>query len=325
MAANCLEKSSVFSICLTVPRTLHHQRLDRVLSNLLPEYSRAHIQRWIKGGYVKIEKLTPSQNHRVAAEQIIEIHAPTENQTTATAQAMDLDIIYEDRDIIILNKPMGLVTHPGAGNPNGTLLNALLYHYPELSLVPRAGIVHRLDKNTTGIMIVSRNLTSHYKLTSMLQERKIKREYLAIVHGKMIAGGTINTNLGRSGQRRTLMAVREHGKVAITHYRIIDRFALHTYLRVSLETGRTHQIRVHLAHLGFPIVGDRDYSNISKISYRVSTTLRQALENFNRQALHATKLELSHPTTGVLSSWEVDPPEDFRQLLLCLNEDATSS
>ncbi|HBS51394.1 MAG TPA: 23S rRNA pseudouridine(1911/1915/1917) synthase RluD [Coxiellaceae bacterium] len=257
---------------------------------------------------------------KVHADQTVDIIATIANITQLEPQPIALNIVYEDQDIIILNKPAGIVTHPGAGNANNTLLNALLYHYPELAKLPRAGIIHRLDKDTSGIMVVARNLMVHNKLVVALQQRKIKREYEAIVNGEMIAGGTIKAAIGRHPTKRTHMAVKENGKAAVTHYRVIKRFTGYTHIQVTLETGRTHQIRVHMAHIGYPIVGDPTYSNVHKISEKLDPTLREKLRQFGRQALHARRLELQHPSTDKLMSWEVKPPKDFEELLksLCL-------
>ncbi len=282
---------------------------------MLPKYSRSRIQKWIKLGFVKVEGKTLASKDKVYTDQFIVISALLEDDISFTPESIPLEIIYADQDLIIINKPPGLVTHPGAGNRQGTLLNALVHHYPELAKLPRAGIVHRLDKDTSGVMVVARNLISYHHLVTELQERKIKREYLALVNGQIISGGTITANIGRHPQKRTLMTVTTKGKPATTHYRIIKRFNNYTYLRVSLETGRTHQIRVHLSHLGYPIIGDPDYNKINTISAKLPPQLREKLAAFKRQALHATYLELLHPNTNKLVSWEVKPPQDFIELL----------
>jgi 23S rRNA pseudouridine1911/1915/1917 synthase len=309
-----------FNVHLTIPDICNQLRLDQAISHLLPEYSRSRIQQWIKCGYVTISGEKLSQRSKVVAGQMVTVNAIFDEPNLFPPQSIELTVVYEDNDLIIINKPVGLVTHPGAGNPNNTLLNALLYHYPELSQVPRAGIIHRLDKNTTGVMVVARNLQSHNRLVTMFQKREIKREYLALVHGRVVSGGTITTALGRNRQNPLLMVVQEQGKIAITHHRVIERFTKHTYLRIFLETGRTHQIRVHLSHLGFPIIGDPDYGGVKKVSHVLPETLRNIIENFSHQALHATKLEFCHPVTGELVFWEVPPPEDFEQLLRSLEE-----
>lgn len=289
-----------------------------MLSTLLPEYSRAKIQNWIKAGFVTVDNVVLRAKDKVRTDQVININANVTTETTDQPQAIALDVVYEDQDIIVINKPAGLVTHPGAGRVDNTLLNALLYRYPELTNLPRAGIIHRLDKDTSGLLVIAHNLIAHTKLVADLQNRKIKREYATIVNGVMTTGGTIEAPIGRHPFKRTHMAVKENGKSATTHYRIIRHFPAHTYLKVILETGRTHQIRVHLAHIGYPIIGDPTYGKGPKIPTQCSDVLRQALMNFKRQALHAERLGLAHPRTGQLMEWEVKPPEDMEKLLQTL-------
>lgn len=311
--------TSQINLVKIIPETLDQTRLDLALSTLLPEYSRARIQEWIRAGFVTIDGKILRPKDKVHVNQTVNIAATITNITQSEAQPIALDVVYEDKDIIVINKPAGLVTHPGAGNADKTLLNALLYRYPELAKLPRAGIIHRLDKDTSGLMVVTRNLIAHNKLVAALQKREIKREYEAIVNGEMIAGGTIEAPIGRHPFKRTHMAVKENGKLAVTHYRIIKRFISYTHIRVILETGRTHQIRVHLAHIGYPIVGDPNYSNSkNKISEKFNPALRHKIEQFGRQALHARHLELQHPVTGRLMVWDAKPPKDFEELLEAL-------
>ncbi|MDR1056985.1 MAG: 23S rRNA pseudouridine(1911/1915/1917) synthase RluD [Coxiellaceae bacterium] len=312
--------TSSLKLTKSVPETLAQKRFDVVLSNLLPEYSRAQLQKWIKAGYVTINGKRLRPKDKVEAHQVVKVNATILDLVSLQPQQIALDIVYEDQDVIIINKPAGLVTHPGAGNMNNTLLNALLYHYPDLAKLPRVGIIHRLDEDTSGIIVVARNLQAHNKLTKDLQKREIKREYEAIVSGKVIAGGVIKAPIGRHPVKRTHMAVRAGGKEAITYYRIIKRFSCHTHIKVFLETGRTHQIRVHMAHIGYPIVGDPNYSKLTKISEKFNPILRQKLEIFKRQALHAKCLKLHHPTTGKLIAWEAPYPKDFKELLETLEK-----
>lgn len=306
---------SKINFTVTTPQNLSQHRLDVALSSLLPEYSRAQIQKWIMAGHVTVDNKNLKPKDKIIEGQIIKVAVILEDTSHFKPKPIKFDIIYVDQDIIVVNKPAGLVTHPGAGNIDNTLLNALLYQYPELAKLPRAGIIHRLDKDTSGVMVVARNLASHNSLTQALAKREIKREYEAIVNGKMIAGGTIEAPIGRHPVKRTHMAVKSGGKTAITHYRVIERFQYHTHIRVFLETGRTHQIRVHMAHIGYPIVGDPTYCKINKISEKLEPILRQKLSLFKRQALHAHSLEFFHPRTNKLMKFDALPPEDFLELL----------
>jgi 23S rRNA pseudouridine1911/1915/1917 synthase len=305
---------------ITIPVEFNDSRLDVALGTLLPEYSRSKIQDWIKSGYVTVDGEILRSKDKVQTDQIVNINAITTVVTTEQPQPIDLDVIYEDQDIIIINKPPGMVVHPGAGRADNTLLNALLYHYPELSNVPRAGIIHRLDKDTSGLLVVTRNLIAHTKLVSDLQERKIKREYIAIVNGVVTSGGTVEAAIGRHPTKRTLMAIQKNGRPSTTHYRVLNRFSAHTYLKVMLETGRTHQIRVHLTHIGYPVVGDPTYGRRIRMPKKCSELLRKTLESFKRQALHARHLELKHPCTGKAMEWTAEPPKDMKNLLHLLSE-----
>ncbi len=304
-----------------VPPELSQQRLDQVLASLCPQYSRSQIQKWIKAGQVRIDgKILKPKERLIGGEEII-VHATLNVQTPFTAEAISLDIVYEDEHLLVINKPAGLVVHPAAGNWSGTLLNGLLNYDASLETLPRAGIVHRLDKDTTGLMVVARTLEAHHRLVDQLQARDISREYLALVHRPVIAGGTIAANMGRHPVDRKRMAVTESGKQAITHYRIEKRFRHYTLLRVALETGRTHQIRVHLSANQMPIVGDSVYGGRPRVPAGISEALRRALLNFPRQALHATRLSLEHPKTGEWMKWETDLPEDMSVLLTQLSQE----
>ena len=301
-----------------VPPDMDGQRLDQVVANLYPQYSRSQLQKWIKGGFVRVDDKTLKPKDRLIGGEVIIINAVLEPQTEFDAEEIPLNIIYEDDSLIILNKPAGLVVHPAAGNWSGTLVNALLHYSPALEMLPRAGIVHRLDKDTTGLMVVAKTLEAHTALVAALQARDVSREYLALVHANVVAGATIEANIGRHPVDRKRQAVTDGGKEAITHYRVEERFAHHTLLRVALETGRTHQIRVHLSWKHMPIVGDQVYGGRPRIPAGMTETERSAIQHFPRQALHATRLGLIHPATGEALHWEVPVPEDMAELLATL-------
>lgn len=301
-----------------VPPEMAQQRLDQVVASLCPQYSRSQLQKWIKSGQVLVDNKPLKPKERLTGGEQIIIHATQEVQTRSEAEAMSLNIVYEDDAILVLNKPADLVVHPGAGNWSGTLVNGLLHYDPQLEYLPRAGIVHRLDKDTTGLMVVAKTLEAHNSLVEQLQERDVSREYLALVQRPVIAGGTIEGNIGRHHIDRLKMAVIEGGKEAITHYRIEERFRHHTLLRVALETGRTHQIRVHLTANNMPIVGDQLYGGRPRVPAGISGELREALQTFPRQALHATRLGLVHPMTEEVLEWEAPVPADMEALLALL-------
>ena len=305
-----------------IPQALAGRRLDQALAALFPDYSRSRLQRWLKAGKVLLNQRPMVAKYRVVGGEQVSILAEPEMETEVQAQDIPLDVRYEDEHLLVLNKPAGLVVHPAAGNPDGTLQNALLYYDPQLAALPRSGIVHRLDKDTSGLMMVARNLKAHKSLVEQLQARAVHRAYLALVHGALTAGGTIDAPLGRHPRDRLRMAVVESGKPAISHYRVVERFPAHTLVQVRLETGRTHQIRVHMAHIHSPLVGDPLYGGRLRIPRAASPALRDTLSGFRRQALHATRLEFIHPASGEAVSWEVDMPEDFSQLLDVLRSDA---
>lgn len=283
---------------------LDNKRLDQALAEIFPQYSRSRLQTWIKDGHVLVDGKILKPRDKVHSGQNIILTPIIEPQEQWKPQPIALNIIYEDEDIIIINKPAGLVVHPGAGVRDKTMLNALLHHAPELAKLPRAGIIHRLDKDTSGLLVIARNLEAHTKLVAELQARNIKREYEAVVVGVMTAGGTIDAPIGRHPKDRKRMAVVDSGKPAITHYRVIKRFTSHTHIKVMLETGRTHQIRVHMAYIHYPIVGDPVYGG-NRAKYK----------NFKRQALHAKYLALIHPKTGQKMEWDAPLPDDMQQLL----------
>ena len=298
-------------------------RLDQIASAMFSNFSRGRLQSWIKDGSLLVDGKQAKNKQKLLGGELITLSAHQESQEQWQAEPLPLNILYEDESLLIINKAAGLVVHPAAGNYSGTLLNALLHHYPELGNVPRAGIVHRLDKETSGLMVVARNLDSHRFLIEQIQAREISREYQAVAVGLVTAGGTIEAPLGRHPVHRTKRAVvsEQNGKHALTHYRVLKKFRAHTQLLVKLETGRTHQIRVHLAHIGFPLVGDQVYGGRPKIPKAASPTLIAMITNFKRQALHAWKLGLKHPATGAFLEWETDLPQDMLQLLSVLNED----
>ena len=296
------------------------ERLDSVIAKEFAQFSRAHIQKWIKDGKLLLDGEIVKPKKILKVNQIISVETSEEPIVEDGPEDIPIEIIFEDEDIIILNKQAGLVVHPGAGNQSGTLVNALLHHDKELSFLPRAGMVHRLDKDTSGIMVVARNEISYLNLVSQLKERKVKRRYLAIVVGNPLSGSTINEPIGRHPKHRTKQAVTDKGKEAITNFKIQKKMHGYSLLNVSLETGRTHQIRVHLAFLGFPIVGDSVYGGTRKFSAGTSETLKKELSKFLRQALHAEKLEFIHPTIGKKVSYLAKVPEDLNNLIALLNK-----
>ena len=305
----------------TVPEALAGKRFDVVLAALVPEYSRARLQRWIRDGSATVSRRPRRPRDPVEAGDLIELAAPPVDPVPSphAAQPIDVAIHHEDETLIVIDKPAGMVVHPGAGRPDRTLLNALLHHDPRLAAVPRAGLVHRLDRDTTGLLVVARTLSAHKSLVEQLGARTIGREYLAVVRGRVIAGGIIDAPIGRHPAHRTRMAVvRRGGRRAITHYRVEARYRSHTALSVRLDTGRTHQIRVHLAHRGFPVVGDRDYGGRTGPPAGVTPGLSEALHRFGRQALHARRLSLRHPATGKHCAWTSPPPADLEALLAAL-------
>jgi 23S rRNA pseudouridine1911/1915/1917 synthase len=297
------------------------QRLDQVAAQLFPDYSRSRLQGWIKDGSLLVDGEVKRTRDIVLGGERLELDAEREIQGEWQAEAIDLDIIYEDDALLVINKPAGLVVHPAAGHQDGTLLNALLHHAPELAKVPRAGIVHRLDKDTTGLMVVAKTIEAQTDLVAQLQARTVSREYECVVIGVMTAGGKVDQPIARHGTQRQKMAVVAGGKQAISHYRVINRFRAHTHVKVKLETGRTHQIRVHMSYIHFPLVGDPVYGGRLRIPPGASPELIKELREFPRQALHARRLELEHPTDGRHMSWQEPLPEDMQHLLALLRED----
>ncbi|MBX3694836.1 MAG: 23S rRNA pseudouridine(1911/1915/1917) synthase RluD [Steroidobacteraceae bacterium] len=300
-------------------------RLDQALARALPQYSRSRIQGWIEQGSVTIDGRIARARDRVTGGEQVGVEGEVPVETHAAPQAMALQVVYEDGDLLVIDKPPGLVVHPGAGNRDRTLLNGLLARDPRLAQLPRAGLVHRLDKDTSGLMVVARTIEAHAALVAMLAAREVSREYLAIVTGVLTGGGTIAEPIGRHRSARVKMAVRADGREAITHYRLVERFRSHTLLRVTLETGRTHQIRVHLAHAGYPIVGDPVYGGRRRLTAGASPALLEALQAFRRQALHAGRLAFEHPVTGEPLEFEAPVPADLQALIDVLREDARAA
>lgn len=304
-----------------IPTELAGQRFDQALARLFPEYSRSRLTQWIKDGHALLDERPARPRDAVMGGQHVSLQAVEEPLTGVEPEALPLDIVYEDPALIIVNKPAGLVVHPGAGNRAGTLQNALLHYAPELLNVPRCGLVHRLDKDTSGLLAVARTLESHTKLVAALQEREFEREYTTLVNGVMTGGGTVDAPLGRHATDRLRMSVREGGREAVTHYRVLKRYRAHTLVAVQLETGRTHQIRVHMAHIRYPIVGDQVYGRRLTLPPGATPRLKEALQGFRRQALHARRLGLAHPTTGEQLHWEVPLPADLEALVDALEDD----
>ena len=305
---------------IIIPERMLGSRIDAAISEMLPDYSRSKITVWIKAGDALINETAFKPKDRVNGNEVVCLSLNQKQNNNWIAEKIPLNIVYEDEDIIVINKNFGLVTHPGAGNWTGTLANALLYYHPSLSKLDRAGIVHRLDKNTSGLMVVARNEKAQKYLVEQLQSHLVDREYSAIVYGHMIAGGAVDEPIGRDPKDRIKQAVSMSGKEAITHYRAIDRFKNHTHVKVILETGRTHQIRVHLSHVGHSLIGDPMYGGRVRFPKKASEELKNALLNFKRQALHSKKLTLTHPISGELMSWKVPLPDDMSRLLEVLKK-----
>jgi 23S rRNA pseudouridine1911/1915/1917 synthase len=298
-----------------IPERLEGERIDVALAEMLPELSRSKITNWIKSGYASISSKTFKPKDRAIGNQIVDLIIIKNPDSNWFAEDISINVIYEDEHIIVINKQAGVVTHPGPGNWRGTLANALLNYDPNLKSLDRAGIVHRLDKNTSGLMVVARNQKAQKYLVGQLQNHSVTREYSAIVYGHMISGGTINQALGRDVKDRLKQAVVRNGRKAITHYRVVDRFKNHTHIKAILETGRTHQIRVHLSHIGHALIGDFVYGGKLRYPKKASEDLKIVLSNFRRQALHSRKLSLHHPETGELMSWKTSLPADMLNLL----------
>ena len=301
-------------------------RLDQVLADLFPEYSRSKLKTWIQDGNVAVNgEVITVPRHKMQMDELVTVQAEMDVQVTSEAQDIALNIVYEDEHILVINKPADLVVHPGAGNPSGTVLNALLNHCPEIDKVPRAGIVHRLDKDTTGLMVVAKTIPAQTHLVDQLQRREMSREYEAVALGTMVAGGIVDAPIGRHATKRTHMAVREMGKPAVTHFRVIEKFRAYTHLRLKLETGRTHQIRVHMAHIKHPLLGDQVYGGRPRPPKGASEEFIAALRGFQRQALHAAQLSLFHPETEEWMTWKAPLPQDMQDLLKAVKKDTADN
>ena len=311
---------------IIVPNSYVGQRADSVIHELIPEYSRAKIQSWIKKGFIKIDLKNFTTKKKIIGGESVDIDIQPEDQASQfEPEDIALNIVYDDDDIMVINKPTNLVVHPAAGNWSGTLLNGILYHFPKNSKLPRAGIVHRLDKNTTGLMVVAKNEIAQFNLIKQLQSKSVYREYRAIVWGQvMVKSGVINKPIGRHPHIRVKMAVNSiNGKEAVTHYEVLERFGIHTYLKCILKTGRTHQIRVHMQDNKSPIVGDPTYGLKKIIPTRSMTeNFKNETLKFERQALHAKSLGLIHPITKKSLKWEVDLPDDMKNLLELIREES---
>lgn len=307
----------------TIKDTQLGQRLDQAIAELFPDFSRSRLKEWLLDGKVQVNgSVVIKPRIRVFGGEEIILQAELEDEVRWQAQDIFLNIVYEDDDILVINKPRDFVVHPGAGTPDGTVLNALLFHYPPIAEVPRAGIVHRLDKDTTGLMVVAKTVPAQTQLVRELQKRTITREYEAIAIGKMTAGGVVDKPIGRHATKRTLMAVSPMGKTAVTHYRVAEHFREHTRIRLRLETGRTHQIRVHMSYLQHPLLGDSAYGGRARIPKGASQDLTDMIRGFDRQALHAAMLRFEHPVTGEMLEFHAPIPDDMVELTEALREDS---
>ena len=309
-----------------ISRTIHiksssaHERLDQALTKLMPEYSRSQIQKWIEAGDIQINASQTKSNYRVLGGETVTVNTVILDQSWE-AEAIPLSIVYEDEDLMIIDKHIGMVVHPGAGHKDHTLLNALIHHAPQLKILPRAGILHRLDKNTSGLLIIAKNHLALKKLSHQLKKHHIIREYQAIVYGTLISGRTIDAPIGRHPRERKRMSIVDTGKSAITHFRVVEKYRSHTRVKVKLETGRTHQIRVHMASIHHPIIGDKIYGGALRLSKNMSADLIMLLRHFKRQALHAYALTFTHPITDKQCHFEIELPADMRELIHLLRED----
>jgi 23S rRNA pseudouridine1911/1915/1917 synthase len=307
---------------VTIPEDLAGERLDRALARMFPEYSRTRLKDWLVAGFVTVDGGAMRPKDVVAGGERVRLQPQESLSVTSEPEAIELEVVYEDDAVMVVNKPAGLVVHPGAGNLRGTLMNGLLHRVPALADLPRAGIVHRIDKDTSGLLLVGKRLTSHTDLVRQMSARTISRHYAAVCAGVLTGGGTIDAPIARHPVDRLRMSVQDEGRPAVTHYRVLQRFAAHTYISVRLESGRTHQIRVHFAWKHHPLVGDPVYGGRLAIPAGASVKLQEALRSFRRQALHAARLQFTHPESGETVCLEAPLPADFVELLRVLQEDA---
>ena len=306
----------------TIPAELAGLRLDKALARMFPEYSRSRLKEWLLAGAITVDGNSWRPRDAVEGGESVALEPPAEVSVRAEPESMALQVAHEDSDLLVINKPAGLVVHPGAGNPAGTLMNGLLHHAPELEEIPRAGIIHRLDKDTSGLLLVAKTLQAHTALVRLLADREISRQYIAVCNGALTGGGVIREPISRHPTDRKRMSVQQNGKAAVTHFTVRERFAAYTCVDVKLETGRTHQIRVHFAYRRHALVGDPVYGGRLALPKGASEELIQTLRRFKRQALHATRLAFDHPATGKTLALEAAVPEDFQNLIEVLRADA---
>ena len=309
---------------MSIPDDFAGLRLDQALARMFPQYSRSRLKEWLLAGAIVVEGGPKRPRDAVSGGETVSLQPVAEVSVRAEPEPIALDIAHEDDDLLVVNKPAGLVVHPGAGNPAGTLMNGLLHRVPALEEVPRAGIIHRLDKDTSGLLLVAKSLTAHTALVRLLAEREISRHYLAICNGVLTGGGTIEEPVGRHPVDRKRMSVQQNGKPAVTHYTVKERYAAFTYVNVKLDTGRTHQIRVHFAHRRHALVGDQVYGGRLALPKGASDEVIQVLRHFKRQALHATRLAFEHPSSGEQIDLEISPPKDFQMLVETLQRDVAN-
>ncbi|MGU9957412.1 MAG: 23S rRNA pseudouridine(1911/1915/1917) synthase RluD [Arenicellales bacterium WSBS_2016_MAG_OTU3] len=306
----------------SIPEALDGQRFDKALSALFSQHSRSSLQQWLRDGLATLNGNVVKQRERVRTDDVVEVRVPAPEISEWKGEDFDLDIVFADENLFVINKPAGLVVHPGAGNPKNTLINALIHQDENLKVLPRSGIVHRIDKHTSGLLVVARNERARSAFIEMLETHDVEREYIAITNGVMIAGGMVAEPIARHPRDRLRMAVTAKGKNAITHYRVAEKFRAHTQIKISLETGRTHQVRVHMAHINFPLVGDPVYGGRLKIPAGATDELRDTLKTFKRQALHAARLSFAHPVSGEIVCFEQAIPEDMQNLISALQADS---